>query len=57
MCTSFLYILFLRSVKKFDLTGINTLLITHGHADAMGGLDDLRDLQVKYSFHKIRLRS
>jgi len=36
----------LKSFPKFNVTCINTLLVTHGHADAMLGLDDIRDLQI-----------
>ena len=36
----------LRWFRKFGVKGIDALLLTHGHADAVGGIDDLRDLQV-----------
>ena len=36
----------LRWFPKYNVTGINAVLLTHGHADAVGGIDDLRDLQV-----------
>jgi phosphoribosyl 1,2-cyclic phosphodiesterase len=32
-------------LPKFKVKQVNALLITHGHADAMLGLDDIRDLQ------------
>ena len=36
---------------KYGITTVNTILITHGHADAIGGLDDVRDLQ---NFMKVK---
>jgi len=35
----------LRWFPRHDVSGIDALLLTHGHADAIGGIDDLRDLQ------------
>ena len=35
----------LRWFPRAGITGIDAVVLTHGHADAMGGLDDLRDLQ------------
>lgn len=31
---------------KHDIAEVHAILITHGHADAMMGLDDVRDLQI-----------
>eukprot|EP00434_Breviolum_minutum_P023671 symbB.v1.2.020881.t1/scaffold1778.1/size101634/1 len=36
----------LQTLPKYGVSNIDALLITHGHADAMLGMDDLRDLQV-----------
>ncbi|KAK3275783.1 hypothetical protein CYMTET_16104 [Cymbomonas tetramitiformis] len=36
----------IESFPKFGVRDIDALLLTHGHADAVLGLDDLRDLQV-----------
>ena len=36
----------LRWFPRFNVRGIDALLLTHGHADAVGGIDDLRDLQI-----------
>ena len=36
----------LRWFPQYKVKGIDALLLTHGHADAMGGIDDLRDLQI-----------
>ena len=36
---------FLRVLAKKKITHIDSLLLTHDHADAMHGVDDLRDLQ------------
>lgn len=30
---------------KYGITTVSSIFITHGHADAIGGLDDVRDLQ------------
>ena len=36
---------FLRSLAPLKVSRIDSLLLTHDHADAIDGLDDLRDLQ------------
>eukprot|EP00667_Euglena_gracilis_P021750 EG_transcript_23940 len=36
----------LAQFPKFNLSSVDGVLLTHGHADAILGLDDLRDLQV-----------
>ena len=35
----------MNSFPKYGISTVNTIFITHGHADAIGGLDDIRDLQ------------
>lgn len=37
----------LQTLPKYGVSNIDALLITHGHADAMLGMDDLRDLQAQ----------
>ena len=37
----------LKSLPKLGISSIDALLLTHDHADAIFGLDDLRDLQVQ----------
>lgn len=41
----------LQTLPKFGVSNIDPLLVTHGHADAMLGMDDLRDLQVIEKVH------
>ena len=36
----------LKNFPRLNISTIDALLLTHGHADAMMGLDDLRDLQI-----------
>ncbi|KPA85752.1 hypothetical protein ABB37_00112 [Leptomonas pyrrhocoris] len=33
---------------RWNIRAVDTLLLTHGHADAIAGLDDLRDLQMMH---------
>ena len=42
----------LQTLPKFGVSNIDALLITHGHADAMLGMDDLRDLQAAQTWGK-----
>ena len=39
----------LQTLPKFGVSNIDALLVTHGHADAMLGMDDLRDLQARFA--------
>ncbi len=39
----------LQTLPKYGVSNIDALLITHGHADAMLGMDDLRDLQAQWA--------
>jgi phosphoribosyl 1,2-cyclic phosphodiesterase len=34
---------------KFGISSVNAIVLTHGHADAVFGLDDVRDLQISRS--------
>lgn len=36
----------LDQLPQFGVSSVNALLLTHGHADAVLGLDDIRDLQI-----------
>jgi phosphoribosyl 1,2-cyclic phosphodiesterase len=36
----------LRWLPRYNVKGIDAVILTHGHADAVGGIDDLRDLQI-----------
>lgn len=38
----------MQTLPKFGVSNIDALLVTHGHADAMLGMDDLRDLQASF---------
>ncbi|KAL4194583.1 hypothetical protein AMTRI_Chr05g69330 [Amborella trichopoda] len=42
-CCRFFYHSALKWFPKFGLRSIDAVIITHSHADAIGGLDDLRD--------------
>jgi phosphoribosyl 1,2-cyclic phosphodiesterase len=35
----------MNNFPKYGISSINSIFITHGHSDAIGGLDDIRDLQ------------
>jgi len=39
----------LRWFRKHGVNAIDAVILTHGHADAVGGIDDLRDVQRTFS--------
>jgi phosphoribosyl 1,2-cyclic phosphodiesterase len=39
---------YFKVMVRWNIRVVDTLLITHGHADAIAGLDDLRDLQTMH---------